>query len=58
MVNYVYKNIDGRVMYANCPFEAGDVNCDFAVNPVDVVHYVNFVYKNITPFPCTDGCNP
>lgn len=56
MVNHVYKNIDQRVPYANCPREVGDVNCDTKVNPLDVVHYVNYVYKSITPWPCPDPC--
>jgi len=55
MVNFVYKNNDGRVQLPDCPYEAGDVNCDAAVNPLDVVFYVNFVYKELTPFPC-EGC--
>ena len=56
MVNYVYKNIDQLVPYANCPYPVGDVTCDGNVNPVDVVHFVNYVYKNITPWPCPDPC--
>jgi hypothetical protein len=30
----------------NCGSPFGDVNCDAAVNPVDVVYMVNYVYKN------------
>ena len=56
MVNYVYKSIDDRCSDGwNCSVPPGDVTCEGAVNPVDVVHYVNYVYKNITPFPC-DPC--
>jgi len=30
-----------------CGDPVGDVNCDAALNPVDVVYMVNFVYKNL-----------
>jgi len=55
LVNFVYKNIDGRTVWPDCPHVTGDVNCDDAVNPVDVVYYVNFVYKNQDAF-CDDPC--
>jgi len=29
-----------------CGTPVGDANCDAAMNPVDVVYMVNFVYKN------------
>ena len=68
MVNFVYKAIDDRCPVHpiteplpvtggdwQCPTHVGDVTCDYQVNPVDVVRYVNYVYKNIVPFPC-DPC--
>jgi hypothetical protein len=58
MVNYVYKNQDLRVPPPDCPYEPGDVDCSDTVNPVDAVYYVNYVYKNITPWPCGDPCGP
>ena len=39
-----------------CGDQFGDITCDGAVNPVDVVYMVNFVYKNIDD-RCTDGWN-
>jgi len=56
IVNFVYKNQDGRVHPFNCPFPTGDVNCDNAVNPVDVVYLVNLVYKSQDAFcePCEE----
>jgi len=55
MVNYVYHGNDMRVQHANCPLEAGDVNCDGSVGPVDVVFYVNYVYLGNDMF-CPDPC--
>jgi len=55
MVNHVYLGHDMRVQPPNCPREAGDVNCDGNVNPVDVVYYVNFVYLSNNMF-CADPC--
>ena len=55
MVNYVYLGNDIRVQHANCPLEAGDVNCDGLINPQDVVLYVNEVYLGCDVF-CADPC--
>ena len=38
------------------PPSFGDITCDAAVNPVDVVKMVNYVYKNIED-RCSDGWN-
>jgi len=55
MVQYVYFQNDMRVQHANCPNEAGDVNCDGQVNPQDVTFYVQFVYFQNNMF-CPDPC--
>jgi len=57
IINYVYKNLDGRVLYETCPVEAGNVNCDGTVDAVDVQYYLSYVYKNIIAF-CADPCAP
>jgi len=55
MVQYVYYQNDMRVQPPNCPYEAGDVNCDGTVNPQDVTFYVQFVYFQNDMF-CDDPC--
>lgn len=55
IVNYVYKSLDGRAIWPNCPFATGDVDCSSAVNPVDVAYYVKLVYKSVCVF-CDDPC--
>jgi len=55
IVNYVYKQLDGRESFTLCPMENGDWDCDNAVNPIDVVYYTNFVYKSTGTGPC-DPC--
>jgi len=57
IINYVYKFLDGRVLYETCPIEAGDVDCNTTVDAVDVVYYLNYVYKNVNAF-CADPCTP
>ena len=53
IVNYVDKNSDSRCPDTwSCPFVPSDVNGDGGVNSVEVVLFVNYVYKNTTPFPC------
>jgi len=56
MVNYVYRNRDGRVLPLNCPRDCGDVNCDDTITPLDIAFYVAYVYHNYTPFPCGSPC--
>jgi hypothetical protein len=56
MVNFVYKDQDDRQQPPNCPYESGDVNCDDSVNPLDVVLFVNYVYKDLKPWPCEEPC--
>jgi len=55
LVNYVYKDLDGRTPLPDCPQENGDWNCDGQINPVDVVYYANYVYRQIGDGPC-DPC--
>jgi hypothetical protein len=45
------------VMPAEYASENGDVNCDEAVNILDVVHLINFKYKEGPP-PCEFGASP
>jgi len=58
MVNFVYKKMDARCYPEgwNCAVDLGDVDCDNQVGPIDVVYYVNYVYKNYFPFPCDNPC--
>ncbi len=53
MVNYVYKQLDGRVSPPICPYECGDVNCDGSVEALDVSFYVATVFRGLGPFPCS-----
>lgn len=39
----------------DCPYDVGDANCDGTVNPVDVVYYVNYIYKGLGTF-CEPPC--
>jgi len=57
IVNYVYKQQDARSpQLSSCPWEPGDANCDGRINGVDVVNYVNSIYKNYSwaLVNCTD----
>jgi len=56
IANHVYRQLDARPEYPDCPGENGDWNCDGSVNPVDVVWYVNYVYKVSGMGPC-DPCD-
>jgi len=55
IVNYVYKQLDARLVLADCPGDNGDWNCDGLVNPTDIVWYVSMVYKAYDIPPC-DPC--
>lgn len=57
LVNFVYKNQDARVQPPDCPFVAGDVDCNSIPTPLDVTILVNLVYKSQGPLPC-DPCSP
>jgi len=55
IVNYVYRNLDGRPRLPDCPGDNGDWDFDGNVNPVDVVYYVNYVYRALGEGPA-DPC--
>jgi hypothetical protein len=57
IVSFVYKSLDGRTVWPECPRTTGDVNCDNSVNPLDMAYYVQYVYKSQNAF-CTDPCGP
>lgn len=57
IVNFVYKGLDGRTVWPECPRATGDVNCDNGVNPLDMAYYVQYVYKSQNAF-CGDPCGP
>ncbi|MCP4710958.1 MAG: hypothetical protein GY869_20230, partial [Planctomycetes bacterium] len=57
IVKFVYKQLDARPVWPDCPKENGDWNCDDYVTPLDVTFYVNFVYKSWGGGP-EDPCAP
>ena len=57
IVNFVYRSLDNRQPLPSCPRGNGDRNCDGGVNPIDVVQYVNRVYKGSAQSPCAP-CAP
>jgi len=54
-VDYWFGGVN--IACCNCGDVFGDVNCDLAVNPVDVVYMVNYVYKMQDARCFPDGWN-
>ena len=56
----IYPNIPppGPNPNPTCPTKLGDANCDGSVNAIDVVRYVNFVYKGQLTQICDNPCGP
>jgi hypothetical protein len=62
LVNYVYRGVNNLVYPENwdCVFQLGDVDCSGDVSSVDIILFINLVFRNqdFMCNPCTEGYDP